>query len=135
MADNIGYTPGTGAVIAADEVAGALHQRIKLTFGGDGTASDVSETNPLPVLADFSVPENLLRQLVAAATSPAGFDRSLGRARVTAVLESGTVTTVTTVTTVAAVTALNGLGALPAQQLAVHQNLSAWHACVRSRIT
>jgi hypothetical protein len=132
MSDNIGYTPGSGATVAADNVGGALHQRVKLTFGGDGAASDVSEANPLPVLADFSVPENLLRQLVAAAASPAGFDRSLSRARVTAVLESGTVTTVTTVATVSSLTQL---GSLPAQQLAVHQNLSAWHACVRSRIT
>ena len=29
MADNVGYTPGTGADIAADEVDGVLYQRIK----------------------------------------------------------------------------------------------------------
>jgi hypothetical protein len=51
MADNIGYTPGTGATIAADEVGGALYQRVKLTTGADGTADDVSAASPLPVTA------------------------------------------------------------------------------------
>lgn len=50
MADNVGYTPGVGATVAADEIAGALHQRIKLTLGADGVNDgDVSSTNPLPV--------------------------------------------------------------------------------------
>jgi len=128
MSDNIGYTPGSGATIAADNVGGALHQRVKLTFGGDGAALDVSAENPLPVVADFSVSESMLRQLVAAATSPAGFDRSLGRVRVTASLETG-------FATIGNVATLSSLGALPAQQLAAHQNLAAWQACCRARIT
>ena len=49
MADNVGYTPGTGATIAADEIAGVLHQRVKLGIGDDGVAVDVSATNPMPV--------------------------------------------------------------------------------------
>jgi hypothetical protein len=50
MSDNVGYTPGSGATIAADNVGGALHQRVKLIHGVDGTnAGDVAETNPLPV--------------------------------------------------------------------------------------
>lgn len=40
MADNTGYTPGTGATIAADDVGGVLHQRVKLSVGSDGTAAD-----------------------------------------------------------------------------------------------
>ena len=36
MADNVGYTPGSGATVAADDIAGVLHQRVKLTLGGDG---------------------------------------------------------------------------------------------------
>jgi len=51
MADNIAITPGTGATVAADDVGGLLFQRIKPTFGADGTATDVSSTNPLPVTA------------------------------------------------------------------------------------
>jgi hypothetical protein len=50
MSDNIGYTPGAGAIIAADNVDGALLQRVKLGVGGDGTAVDVSAENPMPVV-------------------------------------------------------------------------------------
>lgn len=49
MADNVGYTPGAGATVAADEIAGVLHQRVKIEFGEDGSATDVSPANPLPV--------------------------------------------------------------------------------------
>lgn len=51
MADNVGYTPGTGATVAADEIGGVLHQRVKLGIGDDGVAVDVSATNPLPITA------------------------------------------------------------------------------------
>ena len=52
MADNVGYTPGVGATVAADDIAGALHQRIKLTLGADGVnEGDVSSSNPLPITA------------------------------------------------------------------------------------
>lgn len=40
MADNIDVTPGTGATVAADDVGGALHQRVKLSLGANGTAVD-----------------------------------------------------------------------------------------------
>ena len=33
--DNVGYTPGAGATIAADEIGGVLHQRVKIGVGGD----------------------------------------------------------------------------------------------------
>jgi hypothetical protein len=36
MPDNVGYTPGAGASIAADDIGGNLHQRIKFTLGSDG---------------------------------------------------------------------------------------------------
>ena len=49
MADNIAVTPGTGATIAADDVGGVLVQRVKATWGVDGTATDVSAASPLPV--------------------------------------------------------------------------------------
>lgn len=51
MADNVGYTPGTGATVAADEITGVLHQRVKIGVGGDGVAVDVSQENPMPVAA------------------------------------------------------------------------------------
>lgn len=51
MADNIGYTPGTGATIAADEIGGVLYQRMKIGIGADGTATDISTANPMPITA------------------------------------------------------------------------------------
>jgi hypothetical protein len=61
MADNVGYTPGVGASVAADEINSVLYQRIKPTFGGDGQATDVSVENPLPVFDDRV--ENLISLL------------------------------------------------------------------------
>lgn len=49
MPDNVGYTPGTGATVAADDIGGILYQRIKIAEGADGTGTDVSAANPLPV--------------------------------------------------------------------------------------
>lgn len=53
MADNINVTPGTGSIIAADDVGGVLHQRVKVVIGADGvTNGDVSSSNPMPVQLD-----------------------------------------------------------------------------------
>jgi hypothetical protein len=51
MSESVGYTPGVGAEIAVDEIAGIKHQRVKMQFGGDGVATDVSAANPMPVTA------------------------------------------------------------------------------------
>lgn len=49
MADNVNITQGTGTIIAADDIAGVLHQRVKLSQGADGAAVDVSSAAPLNV--------------------------------------------------------------------------------------
>ena len=105
MADNIGYTPGTGATVAADEIGGVLHQRVKIGVGADGTAVDVSEANPLPMAAYGELIEAIeaLRLTVASLTRTlnASIPDASGRQRVnaeTAVLASGTLTTCATVT-------------------------------------
>lgn len=50
MADNLGYTPGTGAEVATDEIGGKHYQRFKLIHGADGVNDgDVSTINPLPI--------------------------------------------------------------------------------------
>lgn len=41
MADNI-TLPGTGAVVAADEINGTVYQRVKLALGADGAAADLA---------------------------------------------------------------------------------------------
>jgi hypothetical protein len=70
MADNVGYTPGTGATVAADEISGVLHQRVKIGVGTDGVAVDVSEGNPMPVAAYGELIEAIeaLRMAVQALT-------------------------------------------------------------------
>ena len=55
MPDNVGYTPGVGATVAADEIAGVLHQRVKIGVGSDGTAVDVSTANPMPITAPVAL--------------------------------------------------------------------------------
>ena len=174
MADNVGYTPGTGALVAADEIAGVLHQRVKIGVGADGTAVDVSDLNPMPITApnpltvsgtvdvttavpldvqgslsvdnfpavqEVSDPTaeatrqdmvDLLTRMLNYLNAPQGYDKSLQRGRVTAVLESGTVTTVTTCATV---TNLSTIDTLQGRIQVYGTNLSAWANCVRSRIT
>jgi hypothetical protein len=41
LADNVDITQGAGTAIAADEVGGIKHQRVKIQVGADGSASDV----------------------------------------------------------------------------------------------
>lgn len=50
MADNTVTNPGSGGdTIATDDVSGVKHQRVKVEFGTDGVATDVSASNPLPM--------------------------------------------------------------------------------------
>jgi hypothetical protein len=49
VADNVAITPGSGATVAADEISSVLYQRVKISEGADGSATDVSSANPLPV--------------------------------------------------------------------------------------
>jgi hypothetical protein len=75
MSDNIGYTPGSGATIAADNVGGNLHQRVKISVGADGEAVDASATTPLPVAAYGELIEAIeaMRIAIAALTKTIGF--------------------------------------------------------------
>ena len=162
MADNTTLNPGSGGdIAAADDIAGVKYQRVKLTLGADGVNDgDVSAANPVPVAGSLSVDNfpaqtgltdtelraapvpvqdaessSLLGRILRALLSPLGYDFSLQRYRQTAVVESGTITTVTTVTTVATMTNAANIGGIQAQLLVNGQNVSAWQACVRSRIT
>lgn len=54
MADNTTLAPGVGGdTIATDDIAGVKYQRIKVTFGSDGVATDVDAANGLPVVGAF----------------------------------------------------------------------------------
>lgn len=50
MSDNVPITAGAGTSIASDDIGGVQHQRVKVEYGADGSATDVSATNPLPVM-------------------------------------------------------------------------------------
>lgn len=145
MADDLGYTPGSGATIATDEVNGRHWQGIKPAVGDDGEAVFVSRTNPMPMQEQGGA-NSLLTRLFNLLSSPIGFDKALGRQRVTAAVESGVITTVTTVTTCSTVsniaagtiTTVGGLTNIDGRNGAMlinQTNLSAWQDCVRSRIT
>ncbi len=40
MADNVAITAGAGTTVAADDIAGVMHQRVKISLGADGAAVD-----------------------------------------------------------------------------------------------
>lgn len=48
LADNLNVTEGSGKVIASDDIGGVLHQRVKISVGADGAATDLSNTAPMP---------------------------------------------------------------------------------------
>ena len=108
MADNVGYTPGSGATVAADDIGGVLYQRVKPAIGADGSATDISDANPMPIAAYGELVEaiealrmtcsSLLRMMPQ-------LDSSL-RIRVNA----EAVATISAVTTVSTVTNLSQLG-------------------------
>jgi len=130
MADNVGYTPGTGATVAADEIGGVLHQRVKVGIGSDGTAVDISEANPMPVdMGPQSGLAMLLTRILAVMLAPLGYRKDTQRYQASAIIESGTVTTVTTASN------LVNMNGLAADRLVLNQNFSAWAAVHRSRIS
>ena len=50
MPDNIVLNPGAlGETLSTDLISGAHHQRVKTEFGGDGVATEVKASTPLPV--------------------------------------------------------------------------------------
>jgi hypothetical protein len=78
MADNVGYTPGTGATIATDDIGGVQYQRVKPTWGADGIANDVTDTTPLPVTAK----QELMEAIEAMRMAIQSLNRTIGMAQV-----------------------------------------------------
>ena len=127
MPDNVGYTPGSGAIIAADDVGGALLQRIKVVVGADGVNDgDVSLANPMPIQGVGELVEQLaaIRMLLQSMTRTVGqampdaFGRLLVNITGQTVTVAGTVA-VSSLPTLAAVTTLTNqtqIGGLPATE-------------------
>ena len=79
MPDNVGYTPGVGATVSADEILGILFQRIKLTLGADGVNDgDVSSSNPMPIAAYGE----LIEAIEAMRMAIVSLQKSIGMAQV-----------------------------------------------------
>jgi hypothetical protein len=126
MADNVGYTPGSGATVAADEIGGVLFQRVKVAHGADGSAVDTSAANPLPVDVNGEAIEAIeaLRMAVQALTRTVGMMQPDTAARMRVAIDaisSGltlatitTVGTVTTLTTCSTLTNQTQIGGNPA---------------------
>lgn len=135
MADNINVTPGSGAVIAAKDQAGVLHQQSLLeTLDASGVPVNVSANAPIPT--SDGILSDLLRRIIALLMSPRGYDKSQARQRVTAAVESGTITTVTTVTTCSTVSNMNQLAGRDAGTMHINPiNRTSWALNHRSRIS
>ena len=65
MADNVPITAGSGTNIASDDIGGVQHQRVKLSIGEDGSATDASRTNPVPMEAIGELIEAIEAQRMA----------------------------------------------------------------------
>ena len=78
MADNVGYTPGVGATIAADDIGGILYQKVKMIHGADGIAHETADSNPLPVTAT----QELMQAIEAMRMAIVSLSRSIGLAQV-----------------------------------------------------
>lgn len=52
MADN-DTLPAAGSIVASDDIGGVKYQRVKPVHGADGSATDTSAANPLPVTTEL----------------------------------------------------------------------------------
>ena len=78
MADNVGYTPGSGEIIATDDIAGVQYQRVKPVWGVDGVAQDVNNNTPLPVTGA----QELMEAIEAMRMAIQALTRTIGLAQV-----------------------------------------------------
>jgi hypothetical protein len=78
MPDNVGYTPGVGATIAADDIGGILYQKVKMIHGADGIAHETADNNPLPVTAT----QELMQAIEAMRMAIHALTRTIGLAQV-----------------------------------------------------
>ncbi len=139
MADNVDITPGAGATVATDQVAGGRHyQRVKLTDGAEGSENHASVRADGTQEVSLSDINASLYAILEALTRPISQDPGSGRQRVLldAITASLTLAAVSTVTTCSTVTNLQQLNAAPiwdVLQKPLDRNL--WYNSVRQRIS
>lgn len=83
---------------------------------------------------DKNSPDSVLTRMYHLLSSPMGYDKSIARQRVTALLESGTVTTVTTVSTVTTLSNQTNIGGFGAQEQLFGISRLNFASLIRSRI-
>jgi hypothetical protein len=112
MADNFVTNSGDGAgdTFAADEITSVKHQRVKVQYGADGSATDVSDTNPMPIddAGGTLTIDNSTLAVVGGGTEATAMRVTLASDSTgvitidgTVAISSGTITTVSTVTNLA----------------------------------
>lgn len=69
MPDNVAVTEGSGRSVATDLISGVDHQRVKVEYGADGSATDVSPVNPLPVVQGHPSAKVLTQAVVSSTTT------------------------------------------------------------------
>lgn len=98
MSDNFATNPGSGGeTFASDDIGGVQYPRIKLSWGADGVAVDVSGANPLPtsVVGTVAVSGPLTDAQLRAAAVPVSGPLTDAQLRATPVPVSLTSTTIT----------------------------------------
>lgn len=127
MADNV-TLPGSGSIVASDEVNGVQYQRVKICQGGEGLASDISINNPL-----YTNIVNLFEQLLLALYNPPYLDKSINAIRNQ--VQSGTISTVSTVTTCNTVSNISTIDTYQGRLLMIGTNINTWANTVRRTIS
>lgn len=119
MADNV-TLPGAGDVVATDDVGGVHYQLVKIASGGNGVATPVTTTDPLPmaVYGELIEATEAMRMALQALTHTIGMvmPDTAGRQRVVvdAITSGIALSTVSTVSTVSTLTGQTNMGGYPA---------------------
>ena len=123
MADNLGYTPGSGANVATRDQAGVHHQKAISEWQDDaGNPYPAAPSTPFPVTGAGELIEAIeaMRMAVQVLTRTMGQMQPDTAARMRVALDSITaglaLATVTTVTTVASLTNITSLGGYSATE-------------------
>ncbi len=142
MADNVGYTPGVGATVAADEIDAVLYQRIKPAFGVNGQATDVSIVSPLPVFDNrteqlLSLMQRFVKMMESNQVVDSAQRQRITLDSITSGVSLPTVAAVTTVSTVSTVTAVTNLTQNAGMDREQYINIAkqTYANSIRSRLT
>lgn len=106
MPDNVTVKDANSVAteIAADLIAGVKYQRVKLTAGADGTATDVSDAAPLPVTGEVELGATTLAALETISAAGPLTDAQLRAAAVPISLDAAALAALESITAVGPLT-------------------------------